>query len=95
MPNKVQEEVPNNIPDKVPDKLRVKYPALSDAAWEVYRIAAQVPHASAAEMGEVLGISDRMVRKHIASLREAGLIERVGSNKTGYWKVLKKLKGDK
>ena len=95
LPDKVQEEVPNKIPDKVPDKLRVKYPALSDAAWEVYRMVAQVPHASAAEMGEVLGISDRMVRKHIASLREAGLIERVGSNKTGYWKVLKKLKGDK
>ena len=28
-----------------------------------------------------------MVRKHIATLREAGLIVRVGSNKTGYWKV--------
>lgn len=28
-----------------------------------------------------------MVRKHIATLRKLGIIERVGSNKSGYWKV--------
>lgn len=28
-----------------------------------------------------------MVRKHIATLRSLGIIERVGSNKSGYWKV--------
>ena len=43
--------------------------------------------ATAEEIGVALGISSRMVRKHIATLKEAGLIVRVGSNKTGYWEV--------
>ncbi|WP_232369878.1 MULTISPECIES: HTH domain-containing protein [Prevotella] len=34
-----------------------------------------------------LGISDRMVRKHITTLKSIGLLSRVGSNKTGYWKL--------
>ena len=34
-----------------------------------------------------LGISDRMVRKHISMLREANKIVRIGSNKTGHWKI--------
>ena len=46
--------------------------------------------ASSEEIGAVLGISSRMVRKHIASLREAGIIVRVGSNKTGHWEVVRK-----
>ena len=46
--------------------------------------------SSAETVGSRLGISGRMVRKHISVLREAGIIERIGGNKTGYWKILKK-----
>ncbi len=28
-----------------------------------------------------------MVRNHIATLRKLAVIERIGSNKSGYWKV--------
>ena len=45
------------------------------------------PGASAEQIGKALGISERMVRKHIASLRNLGILERMGSNKSGYWKV--------
>ena len=48
------------------------------------------PHATAEQMGLSLGLSSRMVRKYIATLRDHALIERVGGNKAGYWKVLKK-----
>ena len=51
-------------------------------------------YASAETIGSRLGISGRMVRKHISILREAGLIVRVGSNKTGYWKVTIDQDGD-
>jgi Fic family protein len=84
------EEVPNKLPNKVPNKLRLQYPDLSDAVWDVYQELEEDGHASAATVGSHLGISDRMVRKHISVLRDAGIIERVGGNKTGYWKLLKK-----
>ena len=40
------------------------------------------------ELGEVLQLSDRSIRSQIHSLKEAGLIERVGSDRSGYWKIL-------
>lgn len=39
------------------------------------------------EMAESIGVSSRTVEKHIAKLREAGIVERVGSRKEGQWKV--------
>ena len=83
MPDKLHDKVPN----KVPNKLKQQYPGLSDAVWDVYLELKKDAYASAETIGSRLGISGRMVRKHISILREAGLIVRVGSNKTGYWKV--------
>lgn len=34
------------------------------------------------------GKAERTVKRVLESLKEKGLIERVGSDKTGYWKVL-------
>jgi len=41
------------------------------------------------EMAESIDVSSRTVEKNIAKLREAGIIERVGSRKEGQWKVNK------
>jgi predicted HTH transcriptional regulator len=40
-------------------------------------------------MAESIGVSSRTVEKHIAKLKKAGIIERVGSRKEGKWKVNK------
>ena len=87
LPDIVPSRIPNKIPNKVPNKLRNKYPGLSDAVWEVYALVKRTPAITSNELGLALGISDRMVRKHISTLRDAGLLVRVGSNKTGYWEV--------
>ena len=87
--NQLQKGVPNKVPNKVPDKLRKQYPNVSNACWEVYLQIKATPHATTSEIGLAVGISDRMVRKHIATLRDCWLIERVGGNKTGYWKINK------
>ena len=84
------EPLSDKVPNKVPNKLRLQYPGLSDATWEVYLELKADVHASAEIVGNRIGISDRMVRKHISILRDAAIIERVGGNKTGYWKLLKK-----
>ena len=40
-------------------------------------------------VGAKIGVSGRMVRKHVAVLREAGLLVREGGAKGGHWKVTK------
>lgn len=39
------------------------------------------------EISEILEISDRTVKRNIRNLRETGLIERIGANKNGYWRI--------
>ena len=38
-------------------------------------------------LAEILGISLRTIKRNMMGLQESGTIERVGSNKAGYWKV--------
>ena len=42
------------------------------------------------EMAESIGISTRAIEKQIAKLKEQGKIQRIGADKGGHWKVLKK-----
>ena len=39
------------------------------------------------QLAEKIGISSRGVVKAIQSLKRQGILERVGSNKSGMWKV--------
>lgn len=43
---------------------------------------------TAKEIAELLGISLRQSERILASLKERKLIERMGSNKSGYWKIV-------
>ncbi|MDG6219641.1 MAG: SMC-Scp complex subunit ScpB [Candidatus Thermoplasmatota archaeon] len=47
------------------------------------------PKISAKEISEIVGISSRAVEKHLAKLKEKGLLKRVGPAKGGYWKIIK------
>ena len=82
-------KVPNKIPNKVPNKLLQAFPEMQSMAWSVYLQIAANGHLTTIQMAEALGISDRMVRKHINTLKAKGLITRVGSNKTGHWEANK------
>jgi len=46
------------------------------------------PEYSAEKIAQELKISPRTVEKHQAKLKEAGVIERTGSTKTGYWEII-------
>lgn len=45
---------------------------------------------TAAELSQTLNISVSTVRRRIKTLKEKGKIERIGSDKTGYWKIIEK-----
>ena len=84
-----KETVPNKLPNKVPDKTKAAYPDIVDGAWDVYALLKKDNSLTSNSLSEHLGISDRMVKKHLAALKSAGLIVRIGSNKTGHWEVKK------
>ena len=45
-------------------------------------------HLSLDEMSSALNIPRRTLARIVSSLKEKGLIERIGSNKTGHWEVI-------
>ncbi|MFV0527117.1 MAG: HTH domain-containing protein [Lachnospiraceae bacterium] len=40
------------------------------------------------QIADQLGVSLATVKRRIKSLKESGTIERVGGDKTGYWKII-------
>lgn len=77
----IKEEVPNKIPDKVPNKSELS----------ILRLLADNPRLTRVELAERVGITENGVKKIITNMKAAGWIERMGSNKTGYWIVQYKL----
>lgn len=68
------EEVAGKVAGKTQDK--------------ILEILKDNPKAMVAMMMVQLSMSDYGIRKNLKALKEKGLIERIGSDKTGYWKVL-------
>ena len=82
--NQIEEEPEEDsikVADKVADKVANK------SAQKVLMLLYENGHLTREELSERTGLSLGGIKKIINSLRERGLIERVGSNKTGYWKV--------
>jgi len=45
------------------------------------------PSATKQEIADYLQISINTVKEYISKLKKEGLLERIGSSKTGYWKI--------
>ena len=55
---------------------------------EVLELLSAQPKLSAREMGELLGISQRAIEKHLSALQRQGRLRRLGSPRSGVWQVL-------
>ena len=62
---------------------------MSDSKYKIYNCINKNNEITIAELTIETKISKRQVIRIINELKEHGYIERVGSNKTGHWKVLK------
>ncbi len=83
----VQDKVQDKLHDKVQDKPTCGHPAMPECAADILRLLKAEPALTAAALGERLNLKERMVRKYIATLKQAGLIKRIGSNKNGHWET--------
>lgn len=71
------EEVPNKLPNKVPNKSELS----------VLKLLADNPRLTRVELAEKVGITENGIKKIVANMKAVGWIERMGSNKNGYWVV--------
>jgi ATP-dependent DNA helicase RecG len=65
-------------------KIRDKF---GKTAQEIIDLIHQDKFITIPEMADKIEVSSRTIEKQIANLKEAGLIERIGSRKDGYWEL--------
>jgi len=68
--------VENRVPDDISENLR-----------KILNEVQKNNKVSIAEMAKAIGISKRKILDNINKLKEMGLLERIGDNKTGHWKL--------
>ena len=79
-------EVENKVGNKVGNKDDIK---LTINRKKIIVEIRNNPNVTSKQLAIILGISETAVEKNIKYLRENEYIERIGSNKTGFWKVIK------
>lgn len=87
----IKEEAPNKLPHKAPNKLPDKVPNKSELS--VLRLLADNPRLTRGKLAEYVGMTENGIKKIVANMKAAGWIERMGSNKAGYWVVKYNLNG--
>lgn len=55
---------------------------------EVLQLILEDPAYTLVTMAEKLGISRKTIASRMKSLREKGIVQRVGSDKKGYWEII-------
>lgn len=68
------------------EEIRKKY---GRNTGEILKIIAINPECTTQIMAEHINVSVSTIEKNIAKLKKEGIIERVGSTKSGYWKIRK------
>ena len=79
-----------DLSDGVNDGLNggVKQPKLPALQVQILDILKADPQTTVQQLVVATGKSTRTIERHLKTLREKHLLERVGPDKTGYWNVL-------
>ena len=80
----------------VTDEEQQKQPIITDrvcvnvsAKEKIIDIITQMPTITVKELAKMLSVTERTIYRQIEILKTENRIERVGADKTGYWKVCK------
>lgn len=76
----------NKVGDNVGDKAGYKKP-LNSRRKQILEEMRNNPNITQTQLTNIISVGLTAIENNIRFLRENGYIERVGSNKTGYWKV--------
>lgn len=73
---------------RVTDRLSESFAEkLSEREQQIFLLIEEDPGYTTSQMAEKLSISRVSIGKHIKSLKEKNIIERIGSDRKGYWKI--------
>lgn len=81
--NKILAKEINNI--KIDSKLNIKLNATEE---EILNLINREKYITQLELAKLMALSESCIYKNLKNLKAKGIIERVGSNKNGYWKIL-------
>ncbi len=82
--DKINDKISDKINDKINDTDTVK---LTDVDNQIIKVLKKNAYSTIAEIAETIGKSTPTVHRHIDKLVSMGIIERVGSRKSGYWEI--------
>ncbi len=54
----------------------------------ILKIIMKNPKVTQISIANQLKISEKTVKRNVSKLKEKGIIERIGADKNGYWKIL-------
>jgi len=74
------------VTDRVTDKVTV---TLSDGERLILGLLSEDPGYTMQKLAEKANVSRKTVSVRLKALKEKGFVERVGSDRSGYWKILK------
>ena len=77
-------ELPEDFP-KTSQRLPKEIPEVVQKTFEAI---CSDPYATLAELSLKVGLSDRSIKTHIAILKEAEIIKRVGGKTHGHWEII-------
>lgn len=81
---KVTEKVTEKVTDKVIEKVIEN---LDEKSLKILKLLVEDPGYTAVILSEKLSLSRKTISERIKKLRENKIIERVGSDRKGYWKI--------
>jgi predicted HTH transcriptional regulator len=87
-------DVPNDVPVSVSVNVSVNVP-LNVTAEKILTYIADKPGSTYEELAEALSVSRRTIQRNIVKLQEIGRLQRVGSDKSGYWEIISDESADK
>ena len=74
------EKVTDRVTDKVTDRV-------TDGEIAILSLLAEDPAYTYTLLAQKLDVSRKTISQRIKSLKEKGIIQRIGSEKKGYWKI--------
>jgi len=66
-----------------------KEPTQENTKEKIIQLLKENGYYTKNDLMNILGKADGAIKEHIANLKKEGVLERVGSTKSGYWKVIK------
>nr|CBH38363.1 putative regulatory protein [uncultured archaeon] len=75
-------------PEKVGERWSEKWSeTLSKRQIEILKLIMNNPRISRKELSKSIGINQSAIQKHLDKLKQAGILERIGSARGGHWEV--------